>query len=141
MAGISQVFPFLIAPAIRPSAHRTPILRGVIPQYSDSSTAVRYSMFVAPSMLYPYDAVLYIMYRNKAIIISSLRIGRNARGEIGVNLPVGNSPEFSTGKEGEGGRWHFSLALWLPPSPSTTTRGTLDALGQFCGLFLRFGTN
>ena len=28
-AGISQVFPFLIAPSIRPSAHKTPILRGV----------------------------------------------------------------------------------------------------------------
>lgn len=58
-----------------------------------------------------------------------------------MNLPVVNSSEFSIGKEGEGGRWHFSLVLWLPPSPLSTARGTLDAPGQFSGLSLRFGSN
>lgn len=62
-------------------------------------------------------------------------------------MPEGKRGEFACGKlarvfhrqRGGKGRWHFGLPL-APLSPSTTTSGTLDALGQGCGLFLRFGT-
>ena len=44
--GIPHIVPILIAPGIRPLVHRTWILRGDIPHFSEASRVERYSIYI-----------------------------------------------------------------------------------------------